>query len=90
MVLDIRVVQLRGENFHYKKMKLLGSLILQLPLVLDWCDWPSVFHLTDGFLKARLWPFLLQRFNVSITRAKALLIVVGNPHILCRDVHWNK
>lgn len=31
---------------------------------------------------------LLQRFNVSITRAQALLIVVGNPHILRHDKHW--
>ncbi|XP_019633546.1 PREDICTED: putative helicase mov-10-B.1 [Branchiostoma belcheri] len=31
-----------------------------------------------------------KRFNVAITRAKALLIVVGNPHTLCRDEHWKK
>ena len=29
-----------------------------------------------------------QRFNVAITRAKALLIVVGNPHALAADAHW--
>merc|ERR1719186_713093 len=29
-----------------------------------------------------------KRFNVSITRAKALLIVVGNPHILSLDHNW--
>lgn len=23
-----------------------------------------------------------------MTRAKALLIVVGNPHVLCCDPHW--
>ena len=35
--------------------------------------------------------FLLsQRFNVAITRAQALLIVVGNPHVLCKDRHWNR
>ena len=29
-----------------------------------------------------------KRFNVAVTRAKALLIVVGNPHVLCADQHW--
>jgi len=29
-----------------------------------------------------------KRFNVAITRAKALLIVVGNPHILSQDNDW--
>lgn len=36
-----------------------------------------------GFLKNP------KRFNVAITRAQALLIVVGNPHVLCKDRHWN-
>ncbi|KAJ3024756.1 UNVERIFIED_CONTAM: Helicase MOV-10 [Siphonaria sp. JEL0065] len=31
-----------------------------------------------------------KRFNVSISRAKALMIVVGNAEILCGDIHWNK
>ncbi|XP_021891275.1 probable RNA helicase SDE3 isoform X2 [Carica papaya] len=31
-----------------------------------------------------------KRFNVAITRAKSLLIIVGNPHIVCKDFHWNK
>lgn len=31
-----------------------------------------------------------QRFNVSVTRAKALLIVVGNPKILRHDKHWHQ
>ena len=35
-----------------------------------------------GFLKNP------KRFNVAITRAKALLIVVGNPHILSQDHDW--
>ncbi|WOL03127.1 putative RNA helicase SDE3 isoform X1 [Canna indica] len=31
-----------------------------------------------------------RRFNVSITRAKSLLIIVGNPHIITKDRHWDK
>ncbi|XP_044255237.1 putative helicase mov-10-B.1 [Tribolium madens] len=38
------------------------------------------FHL--GFLNNP------KRFNVAITRAKALLIIVGNPNILQHDKHW--
>lgn len=33
---------------------------------------------------------LLQRFNVAVTRAKALLIVVGNPRVLNTDPIWNR
>nr|CAB3263913.1 putative helicase mov-10-B.1 [Phallusia mammillata] len=40
------------------------------------------FHL--GFLQNP------KRFNVAITRAKALLIVIGNPSILCKDHYWRK
>lgn len=32
----------------------------------------------------------LQRFNVAITRARSLLIVVGNPVILSKDPTWAK
>ncbi|NXT96031.1 SDE3 helicase, partial [Anhinga rufa] len=37
-----------------------------------------------GFLKNP------KRFNVAITRAKALLIVVGNPAALSNDDHWQR
>eukprot|EP00092_Neocalanus_flemingeri_P063464 GFUD01076811.1.p1 GENE.GFUD01076811.1~~GFUD01076811.1.p1 ORF type:complete len:130 (+),score=53.78 GFUD01076811.1:234-623(+) len=29
-----------------------------------------------------------KRFNVAITRAKALLVIIGNPHILSQDPDW--
>jgi len=37
-----------------------------------------------GFLKNP------KRFNVTVTRAKSLLIVIGNPKILHPDPHWRK
>ncbi|KAJ7954859.1 Regulator of nonsense transcripts 1-like [Quillaja saponaria] len=31
-----------------------------------------------------------RRFNVALTRARSLLIIIGNPHIICKDPYWNK
>lgn len=31
-----------------------------------------------------------RRFNVAITRARALLIVLGNPHLLSTDFYWRE
>ncbi|XP_047333760.1 probable RNA helicase SDE3 [Impatiens glandulifera] len=30
-----------------------------------------------------------KRFNVAITRAKSLMIIIGNPHITSKDPYWN-
>ncbi|KAJ3076432.1 hypothetical protein HDU98_003296 [Podochytrium sp. JEL0797] len=48
----------------------------------QWIERDQKFNI--GFLRNP------KRFNVSISRAKALMIVVGNPDILCGDVHWNE
>lgn len=29
-----------------------------------------------------------RRFNVAITRAKSLLVIIGNPHIISKDPYW--
>ncbi|AES65857.1 putative hydrolase [Medicago truncatula] len=31
-----------------------------------------------------------RRFNVAITRAISLLVIIGNPHIICKDDHWSQ
>lgn len=32
----------------------------------------------------------MQRLNVVITRAKCLLIIIGDPHTLARDNNWRR
>lgn len=31
-----------------------------------------------------------RRFNVAITRAISLLVIIGNPHIISRDYYWHR
>ncbi|KAE8657845.1 putative RNA helicase SDE3 [Hibiscus syriacus] len=31
-----------------------------------------------------------RRFNVAITRAIALLVIIGNPHIIAKDTYWSQ
>ncbi|XP_019423448.1 PREDICTED: probable RNA helicase SDE3 isoform X1 [Lupinus angustifolius] len=31
-----------------------------------------------------------RRFNVAITRAISMLIIIGNPHIICKDDRWSQ
>jgi len=46
------------------------------------CDQSELSDNALGFLGNK------KRFNVSITRAKALLIIIGNPFVLAQDPSW--
>jgi len=48
----------------------------------EYLDMDKEFHL--GFLDNP------KRFNVAITRAQALLIIIGNPDTLFMDQNWTK
>ncbi|ELU10294.1 hypothetical protein CAPTEDRAFT_119799 [Capitella teleta] len=45
-------------------------------------------HLKDDFTFSLGFLSQPKRFNVAVTRAKALLIMIGNPIILRHDEHW--
>ncbi len=54
--------------------------------------WHMTIHHTEVY-QTKLFHFLLsllQRFNVAVTRAKSLLIMVGNPIILRTDATWGR
>jgi len=48
----------------------------------EYLEMDKDFHL--GFLNNP------KRFNVAITRAQALLILIGNPDMLCLDENWKR
>lgn len=48
----------------------------------------SVLFMWFQMMMIYLIPFNHQRFNVLLTRAKSLLIVVGNPQLLSTDANW--
>nr|XP_014347304.1 PREDICTED: putative helicase MOV-10 [Latimeria chalumnae] len=68
------------EEFQGQERRVI--LISTVRSCLDYVKLDEDFNL--GFLKNP------KRFNVAMTRAKALLIVVGNPIVLSKDEIWRK
>ncbi|XP_049807709.1 probable RNA helicase armi isoform X2 [Schistocerca nitens] len=48
----------------------------------------NAYHIKDDIRRALGFVSSPQRLNVAITRARALLVVVGNPVLLARDPFW--
>lgn len=49
-----------------------------------------LFHGKFYLPKNRLFPIILQRLNVIVTRAKCLLIIIGDPHTLSTVTYWQR
>ncbi|NXJ88725.1 SDE3 helicase, partial [Corythaixoides concolor] len=78
---DIRLLKVGSvEEFQGQERRVI--LISTVRSCSDYLQLDETFKL--GFLKNP------KRFNVAITRAKALLIVVGNPAVLSKDHHWQR
>ncbi|CAN4097599.1 unnamed protein product [Withania somnifera] len=62
--------------------------VLKIRRALESYDWVNIkvgsVEQFKGFVSH------LRRFNVAATRARSLLVVIGNPHIICKDPYWNK
>jgi hypothetical protein len=60
------------------------ELIIIISTVVGSANTRSIGTLAHGLMASP------QRFNVAITRAKALLVIVADPNALWEDTHWRK
>ncbi|XP_005510438.2 helicase MOV-10 [Columba livia] len=78
---DIKLLKVGSvEEFQGQERRVI--LISTVRSCSEYLQFDQTFKL--GFLKNP------KRLNVAITRAKALLIVVGNPAVLSKDHHWQR